>query len=105
MLQWCCIGKTRQPDMPAKGFNWRQAPELNAALDNKYRDIPLANIKRRLKMSHGRVMKLVDEIAEKEFSEPGCFAWTGKHTLASYVVPNTFSHYRWAIRKIKKLRK
>lgn len=105
LLQWYRIGQTRTPDLPAKGFNWRQTPALNAELDEKFRDIPFANIKRRLKMSHGRVMKLVEQFAEKEFSEPGCFAWTGKQAIASYVVPNTFSHYRWAIRKIKKLQK
>ncbi len=111
MLEWYRVGLLEQPDgsskpaIPAKGFNWRQTPALNATIDDKYRKLPLANVKRRLKLSHGRVMKVVSELSDKQFSQAGQFAWTGKHAIASYIVPNTVSHYRWAIKKIKKLQR
>ena len=99
-LTWC---REEAPDLPAPGYNWRQTPALNAALDEQYQDIELASIKRRLRRSHGQIMKLADGLAEDELLEPGHFAWTGKLSLVSYLAPNTVSHYRWAIKKLKKL--
>ena len=99
------LGWLRQenPDLPAAGYNWRQTPALNAALDEQYRDIDLAGVKRRLRRSHGQVMKLVDGLSDAQLLEAGYLAWTGKSPLLSYLAPNTVSHYRWAIKKLKKL--
>ncbi len=104
-LGWYRNGLAGRPDLPAKGFNWQQTRQLNAKLDAEFKAVEMASVVRRLKLSHDRIMKLVDGLNEKQLFESGEFAWTGKHALMSYVAPNTFSHYRWAIKKIKKISK
>ena len=99
---WFRIGKTGTPDLPATGFKWNQTVALNKKLDDQHKDLGLASVRRRLKLSHGRIMKLVESLSEQQFNSPGQFAWTNKNALSSYIVPNTFSHYRWAIKKIKR---
>ncbi len=90
------------PDLPAKGYNWGQTRPLNQELFVEFRDVPLATVKRKLKLLHSRVMKWIATLSESEFQEPQQFEWTGKNPISSYVVPNTVSHYRWAQKKIKK---
>lgn len=104
LLGWIKQAESGMPNLPAKGFNWRQTRELNAKLDLEFRDVNFQSIVRRLKLSHNRVMKMVEGLSESEFSKPSYFEWTGKLPLSSYIGPNTASHYRWAIKKIKKLK-
>ena len=92
-----------KPAMPASGYNWRQTRALNLALFKEHRGGTLATMRRKLKRSHGQVMALVEKLSEAEFMESGHFEWTGKHAASTYIAPNTASHYRWAIRKIKQL--
>ena len=103
LLNWCSTGPHGKPELPAPGYNWRQTRELNRQLDHEFESVALPSVRRRLKLSYGRVVKLVDGLSEEEFNQPGHFKWTGNNALASYIIPNTVSHYRWAIRKIKKL--
>ena len=95
--------KGAQPALPAAGFRWRDTRALNASLDRGHAYIPLKSIVIRLKRSHGRVMKWVDELTERQLLEPGWEGWTGKLPLVSYIGPNTFSHYRWANKKLNRL--
>lgn len=101
LLDWYREGLSGEPHLPAQGYNWSQTRDLNASLHDEYADVQLASIRRRLKLSHGRVVKLVETLAETELLSAGHFAWTGKLPLMSYIAPNTVSHYRWATRKIK----
>ncbi len=105
LLRWYKDGQTSQPDIPAKGYNWRMTPDLNLAIYEKHREEPLRTIVRKVKLSHSRVMKLVETLSEEEFVEPNQFLWTGKLPLCSFVAPNTVSHYRWAQKKIRELSK
>ena len=91
------------PAMPAAGYNWRQTRELNLALYREHAGSTLAAVRRKLKRSHTRVMSLVDGLSEEELLETGHFAWTGDHSICSYIAPNTVSHYRWAVKKISRL--
>ncbi len=105
-LDWYRAGlKGKTVKLPAAGYTWRDTPRLNKQLDQKYRSIDLTSAKRRLKLSHSRVMKVVADMPEKEVLTPSVFAWTGKLSLASYWWPNTGSHYKWAATKLKKLSK
>ena len=101
-LVWYKEGLKGQPVLPAQGFNWGQTRSLNAKLDREFNDLPLPSVIRRLKLSHGRVMKVIDGLNEKQLLQSGAFTWTGKNALISYLAPNTFSHYRWAIKKLRK---
>ena len=102
---WIRIGENGVPDLPAKGFNWRQIPELNKHLDAKYSDVSYSNCKRRLKRSHRTVMNYVEGWTEDQLLKPDHFTWTGRNAVVAYIGPNTCSHYRWAIKKLKVLLK
>lgn len=102
-LGWYKDGLRNTPELPAPGYNWGQTQQLNQNFFEEYRDMELASVTRRLKLSHGRVMKLVDQLSNDQLMQPGHFAWTKKLGLISYVSANTSSHYRWAKKKIKKL--
>lgn len=89
--------------MPAKGFNWSQTRELNQKLFEEFKSEPWPVLKRKLLLSHNRVMKWVRTLTNSEFMTPGKFKWTKKNALRSYIGANMDSHYRWAIKKIKKM--
>ncbi len=103
LLNWYRDGENGTPHLPAKGYKWSQTRDLNQVLHDEHVDTELASIRRKLKLSHGRVCKLVDSISEIQLLKPGQFEWTGKNALMSYIAPNTVSHYRWATKKIRRL--
>ncbi len=105
LFDWCKAGRDGSPALPAGGYKWSQTRALNAELHGQYADMPLASVQRRLKLSHGRVAKLVAGLSEKQLLKSGYFTWTGKLALMSYVAPNTVSHYRWAAKKLKAIGK
>lgn len=105
LLKWYRDGEEGTPDLPAKGFKWSQTRDLNQQMHDEYAEVELASIRRKLKLSHGRIRKLVESLSEPALLQPGHFDWTGKNALISYIAPNTASHYRWAIKKIKALQK
>ena len=102
-LGWIATGVDGNPDLPAKGFRWNQTRELNKQLHEEFVDVSLASVRRRLKLSHGRLMKCVEAMTENELLQSGEFVWTGKLPLTSYIGPNTVGHYRWLQKKIKRL--
>lgn len=105
LIGWFKDGVSGTPGLPAKGFNWQQTRQLNAQLDEEMLPISMQSIVRRLRLSHRNVLNLVNQLTEKQFVEAGHFPWTGKHAASSYIAPNMVSHYRWAIKKIKKIGK
>lgn len=102
---WIKTGPAGQPGLPFTGYNWRETPALNRMLDKKYAGLDYPGTRRRLRLSHTRLMNLVRGISEDEFMKPGQYSWTGQSTLCGYVGANTCSHYRWARKKIKELAK
>lgn len=104
LLDWHKTGLAgKTPKMPMPGFTWRQTPEMNRQLFEEFRQLETRKIIRRLKLSHGRVMKIVDGLSNRQLMFPGRFNWTGKLGIISYVSANTDSHYRWATKKIKRI--
>ncbi len=103
MLDWYRTGKGGTPDLPANGYKWSQTRDLNQVLQDNHADVSLSLIRRKLKLSHSRVSKLVSSLSDDQLLKPGHFTWTGKNPLISYIAPNTVSHYRWAAKKIKLL--
>ena len=104
LLQWLKTGREGQPDLPCKGYRWNQTRELNQDLFEQFKDEPYTSMRRKLKLSHGRVMKFVDELSEPHLLQPGHFIWTKKLALISYIGPNTAGHYRWAQKKLKRIK-
>jgi hypothetical protein len=102
-LGWYRTGLERTPDLPAKGYNWRQTRDLNRVLAAQHRNAELASIQRKLKLSHRRLVNLAESLPEEKLMQPGAFAWTGESALSSYLGANLTSHYHWAVKKIGRL--
>ena len=86
LLNWYRDGENGTPHLPAKGYKWSQTRDLNQVLHDEHADAQLASIRRKLKLSHGRVCKLIDSLSEKQLRKPGHFKWTGKNALMSYIL-------------------
>lgn len=100
LLGWC---RSESPDLPAPGFSWRDTRALNEVLHRRHARDEYRSVRRRLRLSHTRIAKLVSELTDRELLESGAFSWTGRLPLISYIAPNTVSHYKWATRRIRAL--
>lgn len=100
-LEWYSVGKSGTTELPAKGYRWNETRELNRKLFDQWKDISYPSIRRRLKLSHNRIIKVVNSTNENDLLSVGIFEWTGNLSLAKYVAANTASHYNWAIKRIK----
>lgn len=102
LLEWVKSGPEGQPDLPCRGYRWNQTRALNQVFHDQLENDSCSSVRRRLKLSHGRVMKFVDQLSETQLLQPGHYVWTKKLPLISYVGPNTAGHYRWAQKKIRR---
>jgi len=89
----------RTPQLPAPGFKWNQTPALNREIQRRFARRSTVRLVKEFDATYLEALALVRSLSEAELLEPGRFAWTGKLPLASYVAPNTCSHYA-AARKI-----
>jgi uncharacterized protein (TIGR03083 family) len=102
-LGWYATGlKGQTPAMPAEGFNWRQLPQLNQRIFEKYALAELADLRNQCEKSYQQILKLVEDLPETDLFTPGRYPWTGAHALVSFILPNTSSHYHWARDGIRK---
>lgn len=92
----------KKPDMPAKGFSWKETPELNRAIWEDYQTIDFKKVKKALDNSFARVQKIIQQHSDTELFTKEKYKWTGSTSLGAYLISNTFSHYDWAIKQIKK---
>ena len=100
---WYEVGLSDQtPDLPAKGYNWAQTPQLNQRIYEKYKDAELQTIQAQFMQTHKRILEFIENHTERELLEPGYYDWTKGKPLSSSLAPNTASHYRWARRLISK---
>jgi hypothetical protein len=90
------------PEMPAPGFKWSQTPRLNRAIWEKHRSRSRAAIRADFDSGYSRIVRIVEALSPDRLLKPGYFAWTGMHPLTTYLGPNTASHYRFAIKAIKR---
>lgn len=107
-LRWYQEGLKDTPVMPAPGFKWTESPALNEAIYQRYKDLSPADAKRKLRTSHRKVVKLLESLTERQLLEPGYYAWCGKASklpLTSFFHPNTSGHYRWSLKKLRRMPK
>lgn len=105
-LRWYRDGLAgREPDMPAPGFKWNETPSLNREIRAKHEGRAWEDVQREFDQTHNEVVALVEGLTEAQLLEPGHFQWTGKKPLATYLGPNTASHYRFAIKVLKRWRR
>ncbi len=106
ILDWYEVGMSgKKPDMPAKGYTWKETTALNKEIWNKYQDTDLKEVRKLLDDSHAKVQKLINDHSDEELFEKKRYKWTGSTSLGVYLRAATSSHYDWAIKLIKKAKK
>lgn len=102
-LEWYREGeKGGKIHMPAPGYKWNELPRLNRAIWTKHRYRDPAGIRADFDSGYRRILKLVEGLSPEGLLKPGYFEWTGKYPLTTYLGPNTASHYRFAIKVIRR---
>lgn len=105
-LDWYRVGmKGLKPNMPAKGFRWRDTKELNKKIWQDYQHQELENIRMHFNDSHLELHKIIDKHSDKELFEKSRYKWTGSSSLSTYIRGSTSSHYNWAYKLIKKAKR
>jgi len=102
-LRWYRDGLAgRDPDMPAPGYKWNETPRLNREIQARHSDRPFDEVLADFDRTYDAIVALVEELSEDELLQSGHFAWTGEKHLTTYLGPNTASHYRFAIKVLKR---
>ncbi len=97
--------KGETPPMPAPGYKWNEMARLNRAIWEKHRSRSVSAVRADFDAGYQRIIELVEEVSPDRLLSPGHFNWTGKHSLATYLGPNTASHYRFAMKVLKRWQK
>lgn len=101
---WYTKGMKNIPyQMPAPGYTWKTAPQLNQKIDEKYKHVALKKILSDLAQSHKKMIALMNKHSEKELFTKKHYSWTGSSSLAVYLRLSTYSHYDWALKKFRLL--
>jgi hypothetical protein len=105
-LSWYKTGlEGGKPEIPAKGYTWKDMPELNKSIREKYSKTGLDEAKEYFQSSYGEIRNLIDTHTDEELFEKKRYKWTGTTSLGAYLVSATSSHYDWAFKLIKKTKK
>jgi hypothetical protein len=92
----------RQPAMPAEGYKWSELPRLNREIWRKHRRTSWKRVREAFDRSYEEILSLGKSLSQRQLLTPGVFPWTKKHPLTTYLGANTCSHYRAAIRILKR---
>lgn len=102
-LSWYEAGlKGTTPEMPAPGYKWNETPKLNRAIWAKHRCRSATAIKADFDEGFNRIIEIVEPLSPEQLLTPGHFRWTRENSLATYLTPNTASHYRFALKVIER---
>jgi hypothetical protein len=105
-LEWEQVGRTGEvAKMPAPGFTWKTAPELNTEIHERHLGDPWEMVETNLRDSHAQVVDVIAAYSDEELFEKRRYRWTGSTSVGSYAVSATTSHYDWAMRHLKRSRK
>ncbi|MBP9479261.1 MAG: ClbS/DfsB family four-helix bundle protein [Sebaldella sp.] len=103
MLKWYETGMNgEKPITPAKGYTWKTLPALNLVIWEKYQDLNLETVQKKLIESHKQIENLINKHSNEELFVKGYYPWTKTTSLGSYFISSTSSHYDWAIKKVRK---
>lgn len=70
MLNWYNIGmKGNKPTMPAKGYTWKDTPQLNKKIWESSQDITLSESKEMLKSSYRKIRDIIERHSNEELFE------------------------------------
>ena len=97
--------KGEKPEMPAPGYTWKMTPQLNEWIWGQYRETDLSDVKKQLNQSYSKIQQIIKNHSDEELFEKKKYKWTGSTSLAAYLISATSSHYDWAFKLIKKVKK
>lgn len=93
------------PSIPAPGYKWRDISQLNIRIRDSYQDVTINHAIKKIKLSHDRVMKLIESHSDEEIMTKKYYKWTKTGNLYAYFAANTSQHYKWAIKKCEVIAK
>ena len=103
LLGWYRAGlRGEKPAVPAPGYKWSQMPQLNQAIFEKHRNLPLSEVIKQFDISFKEILGVIQGLSDEELFTAGRYAWANKNTLGTYFVSATSSHYLWANKEIRK---
>ncbi|MBT8190978.1 MAG: ClbS/DfsB family four-helix bundle protein [Bacteroidia bacterium] len=102
-LDWYTQGMAGDsPEMPAKGYSWKDLPALNRKIQKKYENESIENVKASLYDSFNNIYETIGKHSDDELFQKKRYHWTGSTSLGAYLVSATSSHYAWALKVIRK---
>ncbi len=103
LIGWYQIGlQGDKPEMPAKGYSWKDLPNLNRQIQLQYQNYSIMKVRELLDESHRRIQEIIDKHSDNELFEKKKYLWTKSTSMAAYFISATSSHYDWAIKLINK---
>jgi len=106
MMNWYKIGMSgKKPAIPAEGVTWQTLPVLNRRIWAQYKGTELKKAISLFKKSHKDLMAIVEKHNDDELFSKKKYPWTGTTSLGAYFISSTSSHYDWALKTIKPLKK
>lgn len=103
LLEWYEVGmQDKKPDMPAKGYTWKDTPTLNKKIWEGNLKTNLMEMRKKFEKSHLKVHDIIEKHSNDDLFDKMKYKWTGSTSLGAYLVSATSSHYDWAIKLIKK---
>lgn len=104
LLIWYQVGMTgAKPDMPLKGYTWKDNAKLNRMLWERNQHKTLDEALQKLADSHQVVYQIIEDHSHEELFEKRRYNWTGSTSLAAYLISATSSHYDWALKLTRKV--
>jgi|BioPla2DNA2_1021312.scaffolds.fasta_scaffold119311_1 hypothetical protein len=106
MMSWYNIGMSgKKPAIPAEDVTWQTLPILNHRIYEKYKGTELKKSIKILQKSHEEIKEIITGHTDEELFTKKRYAWTGTTSLGAYLVSATSSHYDWALKTIKPIKK
>jgi len=105
-MSWYNIGMSgKKPAIPAEDVTWQTLPILNHRIYEKYKGTELKKSIKILQKSHEEIKEIITGHTDEELFTKKRYAWTGTTSLGAYLVSATSSHYDWALKTIKPIKK
>ena len=124
VLGWVAAGQHGEtPHVPAEGYKWNQLPALNEEIRQKHLRRSLDEVQAMFRKSYQKTMETgsqgiavvgghswqfpknletIEGLPGETLFTSGLYPWMNKNTLAAYFTSCTSSHYRWALKEIRK---
>jgi len=105
-LKWYKEGmQGLKPEMPAKGYSWKTTPDLNRAIQKKFSNSLLKEVRELLDTSFKEIQQVIARHSNEQLYTKRKYKWTGSTSMGSYLVSATSSHYDWARKLIERCKR